>query len=341
MSSAVECRGLWKIFGQRGKEALAATRASALRREDIRSQFQCELAVADVSFDVKEGEVFCIMGLSGSGKSTLVRQINRLIEPTAGDILVQGVDVMRQSPAELRRLRSERIGMVFQHVAIFPHRSVRDNVAFGLEIRHVARSRRHALAEEKLHLVQLAGWGDRFPHELSGGMQQRVGLARALANDPEILLMDEPFSALDPIIRRELQDEFIRLSSIMHKTTVFITHDLDEAMRVGHRIAIMKDGRFIQVGTPEEIVAAPANDYVASFIRGVPRLSMLKAKALIDGSIDATALVGATVAPDTPLSVLLEHVAADREPIAVVDETGQAHGTVTRRSLLLGIKHHM
>ena len=301
------------------------------------------LAVSDVSFKVAAGEVFCIMGLSGSGKSTLVRHVNRLIEPSAGEILIHGDDIGRKSAADLRRLRSEKIGMVFQHVAIFPHRTVRDNVAFGLEIRGVDRERRRAIADEKLALVRLAGWGERYPEELSGGMQQRVGLARALAADPDILLLDEPFSALDPLIRRELQDEFIRLSSAVHKTTVFITHDLDEAIRVGDRIAIMKDGRFVQVGTPEDIVTAPADDYVAAFVRGVSRLTLLKAIAFIDPD-EKPLLVDSAwprVSAETALGELLDQAVSSDAPIVVAEAGGNILGLITRRSLLDGIRGRM
>ena len=336
----IECRRVWKVFGKRAPEALAVLMRDGLERADILARFQCVLAVADVSFVVGAGEVFCIMGLSGSGKSTLVRHVNRLIEPSTGEIFIHGEDIGRKSPAELRRLRSEKIGMVFQHVAIFPHRNVRDNVAFGLEVRGIDKSRRRAIADEKLALVQLAGWGERYPDELSGGMQQRVGLARALATDPDILLMDEPFSALDPLIRRELQDEFIQLSSAMRKTTLFITHDLEEAIRLGDRIAIMKDGRFVQIGTPEEIVTTPADDYVANFVRGVSRLTLLKAIAFIDPSekppsIDSSwPRVGATAA----LEELLDQAVKSDAPIVVCEPGGDVLGFITRRSLLDGIR---
>jgi len=336
----VECRHVSKVFGRRASEALAAFTRDGVGRAEILSRYRCVVAVADVSFNVLAGEVFCIMGLSGSGKSTLVRHVNRLIEPSAGEILIHGEDIGRKSPEELRRLRAEKIGMVFQHVAIFPHRTVRDNVAFGLEVRGVARDRRRAIAEEKLALVQLDGWGERYPDELSGGMQQRVGLARALAADPDILLMDEPFSALDPLIRRDLQDEFIRLSSAMHKTTLFVTHDLEEAIRIGDRIAIMKDGRFVQVGTPEEIVTSPADDYVAKFVQGVSRLALLKATAFVDPD-EAHEAIGSDwpgVTVEADLQELLDHAAASDAPIVVREPGGGIVGLVTRRSLLRGIR---
>jgi glycine betaine/proline transport system ATP-binding protein len=340
VTPAIECRSVWKVFGARGPEAMAAIEREALDRAGVLDRFQCILAVANVSFEVREGEVFCIMGLSGSGKSTLVRHINRLIEPSHGEVLIHGDDIGRKSPAELRRLRAEKIGMVFQNVAIFPHLTVRDNIAFGLEIQGMDRKLRRGIAEEKLALVQLSGWGDRYPDELSGGMQQRVGLARALAVDPDILLMDEPFSALDPLIRRELQDEFIRLSSVMRKTTVFITHDLDEAIRVGDRIAIMKDGHFVQVGTPEEIVSAPADDYVAAFVHGVSRLSLLKASAFIDPDEPAVPRHHSwrQVDQDVELDELLRLAVESPAPIVVLGAEERVRGVITHRSLLGGIR---
>lgn len=342
-AAAIECHDVWKVFGNRAPEALAAIERDGLGRAEVFDRFQCVIAVADVSFEVQEGEVFCIMGLSGSGKSTLIRHVNRLIEPSRGKILIHGEDIGRKSPVELRRLRTQKIGMVFQHVAIFPHRTVRDNVAFGLEVQGADRKRRHAVAEEKLALVQLAGWGDRYPDELSGGMQQRVGLARALAADPDILLMDEPFSALDPLIRRELQDEFNRLSSVMRKTTLFITHDLDEAIRLGDRIAIMKDGRFVQVGTPEQIVTAPADDYVAAFVRGVSRLGLLKASAFIDPDEHPPLIANdwLRIGEDTALDGLLDRAMQSAAPIVVLGLDGTVRGLITHRSLLGGIRDHV
>ncbi|MEM8741921.1 MAG: ATP-binding cassette domain-containing protein, partial [Pseudomonadota bacterium] len=243
MSEAVvRLDGVWKIFGDRSAEAMDAIRAEGLTKPQVLERFGCVVGVQDASFEVPSGEIFCIMGLSGSGKSTLVRHVNRLIEPTAGVIEILGKDVGAMSDRELRQVRAQQIGMVFQHMALMPHRSVRDNVAYPLEIRGVAKSRRWAVSDHSLELVDLAGYKDRLPKELSGGMQQRVGIARALASDPAILLMDEPFSALDPLIRLQLQDQFTALVAQLKKTTLFITHDLDEAIRIGHRIAIMKDG---------------------------------------------------------------------------------------------------
>jgi glycine betaine/proline transport system ATP-binding protein len=341
----VECLRVWKIFGDRALDALRAVRHEGLGKTELFEQFGCVLAVADASFVVTEGEIFCIMGLSGSGKSTLVRHINRLIEPTAGEIFIKGAAIGGKTADELRQMRALNIGMVFQNIALFPHRTVRDNVAFGLEVRQVSRERRYALAEEKLALVQLSGWGDRLPEELSGGMQQRVGLARALAADPDILLMDEPFSALDPLIRRKLQTQLLELARVMGKTTLFITHDLDEAIRLGHRIAIMRDGRLVQIGTPEEIVTAPADDYVAEFVAGISRLKLVYAHSIMEpveayqhtnGALDLWACPKAR--EDADLDQLI-NLAIDSElPTVIADSDGKPVGLVSKRALLRGLQ---
>jgi len=343
--SAIVCERVWKIFGDRSHKALEAARGDGLSKDEIFERFECVVGVADVDFTVRHGEIFCVMGLSGSGKSTLIRHINRLIEPSAGRILVYGEDVNRKSHEELRRMRAEKMGMVFQHMALFPHRTVRDNVAFGLEIRKVDVKERRRIADEKLALVQLDGWGDRMPAELSGGMQQRVGLARALASDPVILLMDEPFSALDPLIRRQLQGEFLDLTQRVHKTTLFITHDLDEAIRLGDRIAIMKDGGLSQIGTPEEIITNPADDYVAEFVQGISRLKLIYARTIMrpieehlaedpSGSLDGCP----KVSPDADLSALIDYAIETERPILVEDEPGHAVGVITKRTLLRSIQ---
>ncbi len=344
MSDAtVECKGVWKVFGDRAEEAMAAIKNDGLGKNEVLDKFECVIGVADATFSVAEGEIFCIMGLSGSGKSTLVRHINRLIEPTAGEILVNGEDINRKNAQELRQIRAEKIGMVFQNMALFPHRSVRDNVAFGLEVRNVAKDLRRKVAEEKLAIVNLDGWEDRFPSELSGGMQQRVGLARALAADPDILLMDEPFSALDPLIRRQLQDQFIELSKVMNKTTLFITHDLDEAIRLGHRIAIMKDGVLVQIGTPEHIITEPADDYVADFVQGISRLKLVFAHTVMQPIAEYRAgnAVDLDGAPrthgDADLDALID-LAVDTEKPIIVEEDGIEVGVVTRRALLRAIQ---
>ena len=265
----VRLESVWKIFGARAGEALTAAK-SGVGKPDILREFDCVVGVADASLTVRRGEIFCVMGLSGSGKSTLVRHVNRLLEPTAGRILIEGEDILAKSDAELRRIRATKVGMVFQNFGLLPHRTVRENVSLPLEIQGATLKRQYDSAEAALAKVELAGWGDRSPASLSGGMRQRVGLARALAADPPILLMDEPFSALDPLIRRQLQDQFLQLSKEVRKTTMFITHDLDEAIRIGTRIAIMKDGVIVQIGTPDEIIRNPADDYVAEFVANIP-----------------------------------------------------------------------
>ena len=251
MEAAIQIQNVWKIFGNTSDDALYAIQNKKISKQEALEKYNSVIGVSDVSFDVNKGEIFCVMGLSGSGKSTLVRHINRLLEPTSGKILINNQDVMQFNKENLQELRNKKIGMVFQNFALMPHRSVLDNIAMPLEIRGVSKNDRLDAANNILNIVELQGWGNKYAHELSGGMQQRVGLARALAADPEFLLMDEPFSALDPLIRRQLQTEFIKLSKQMKKTTVFITHDLDEAVRVGHRIAIMRDGSVVQIGTPE------------------------------------------------------------------------------------------
>ena len=278
---AISCQNVWKIFGDRPKVAWDMLEEGATRQEIIEQTGQV-IAVKDVSFDVRENEIFVLMGLSGSGKSTLLRCINRLIEPNRGKIFIHGADITRVKPGELRRIRRHQLSMVFQHFGLLPHRSVLDNVAFGLEIRGDKKKERQAKAMGALELVGLQGWANSRLHELSGGMQQRVGLARSLVVDSEILLMDEPFSALDPLIRRQLQDEFIKLRATVKKTVVFVTHDLFEALRLGDRIAIMKDGEIVQVGSPQEIVSHPLDDYVSEFVRDVPKAKIVSAETIME-----------------------------------------------------------
>ena len=265
----ISCQNLWKIFGPHPQEVLSKIK-DGMSKEEVQERTGHVVAVKDVSFDVKDGEIFVVMGLSGSGKSTLIRCLNRIIEPTHGRTLIDGVDLGTLNRSELRMLRRHKLCMVFQHFALLPHRTVLDNVAYGLEIQGINKEQRYQKAREVLSLVGLKEWEKSRPDELSGGMQQRVGLARALAIDPEVMLLDEAFSALDPLIRRQMQDEFINLLYEVHKTIVFITHDLNEALKMGHRIAIMKDGEIVQIGTPEEIVSGPADEYVTEFVRDVP-----------------------------------------------------------------------
>ncbi|NND92629.1 MAG: glycine betaine/L-proline ABC transporter ATP-binding protein [Granulosicoccus sp.] len=335
---AIILQDVWKVFGDQASVALADIRQSGIGKSEVLAKYNCVVGVADVSFEVNAGEIFCVMGLSGSGKSTLVRHINRLLEPTAGSITVNGSDVMALEPHALRQYRNEHIAMVFQNFALMPHRSVLDNIAMPMEIRGVNKNRRLEIARHNLSMVELDGWGNKFAHELSGGMQQRVGLARALAADPEILLMDEPFSALDPLIRRQLQDEFMKLSSVMNKTTVFITHDLDEAVRIGDRIAIMRDGRVVQIGTPEDIVMHPADDYVSDFVAGISRLKVVRAHAVMQpvdiGSSTAIADDAPTFSPEANLSELITAAINFDGPMRVADADGQTVGLIDRATLL-------
>lgn len=277
----ISCRNLWKIFGPKPEQTLNLIK-DGVTKEEILEKTGHVVAMRDVSFDVYEGEVFVVMGLSGSGKSTLVRCLNRLIEPTKGQIFIDGVDLAAMDDKELRMIRRHKISMVFQQFALFPHRSVVDNVAYGLEVQGVDKAQRREQALEVLDMVGLKGWGNNYTYELSGGMQQRVGLARALAVNPEILLMDEPFSALDPLIRRQMQDEFINLMATVKKTIIFITHDLGEALKLGERIVIMKDGQVVQLGSPEEIVSVPADEYVTEFVRDVPRSKVVPVRNIMD-----------------------------------------------------------
>jgi glycine betaine/proline transport system ATP-binding protein len=344
--TAIDVNGVWKIFGARASDALAAIRAQGLGKREVREQFGCVVGVADASFTVARGEVFCVMGLSGSGKSTLVRHFNRLLEPTAGSIRIGDTDVMAMDEAALREFRNRQVAMVFQSFGLLPHRTVRDNVAMPLEIRGASKQQRWEEAERVIQLVELNGWEDRYAHELSGGMQQRVGLARAIAADPQILLMDEPFSALDPLIRRQLQDQFMALSKVMNKTTVFITHDLDEAIRIGHRIAIMKDGRIVQIGRPEEIVLAPADDYVAEFVAGISRLKLVRAASIMrplpaDRAAAAALLARSPrVKASDDLDTLIECSVRHDEPLVVVGNDGDALGMLERVDLMRATQGH-
>jgi glycine betaine/proline transport system ATP-binding protein len=281
LDTPIVCKSLWKIFGANPTNILKEVDPTWSRTE-VQEKTGHVIAVKDVSFQVERGETFVVMGLSGSGKSTLVRCISRLIEPTQGEVLVDGVDTVTMPEKELIELRRHKLSMVFQHFGLLPHRRVVENIAYGLEVRGMSRDDRLKKAGEVLESVGLSGWGDNYPRELSGGMQQRVGLARALAVDPEIMLFDEPFSALDPLIRREMQDELLRLQSVVRKTMVFITHDFLEAIKMGDHIAIMKDGEFVQIGTPEEIVANPVDDYVRDFSEDVPRHKVLTVNSIMD-----------------------------------------------------------
>jgi len=340
----ITLKNVWKIFGERAEEAMRAIEERGLSKPEVLAEFACVVGIADCSFEVKRGEIFCVMGLSGSGKSTMVRHLNRLIEPTAGSISVLGKDMLSLSGEDLRDMRANNIGMVFQHMALLPHRTVRDNVGFPLQIRGEPKSKRWEVSQRCLNMVNLDGYEDRFPRELSGGMQQRVGLARALASDPEVLLMDEPFSALDPLIRRQLQDQFMALSAELNKTTVFITHDLDEAIRIGNRIAIMKDGRIVQIGTPEQIVTDPADDYVRDFVEGISKLKLVFAHSIMEPLEVYKSTNNDDLTPSprtghgTDLDELIDIATTTEHPIVIQDDHNNDVGVITKSRLLKGIQ---
>lgn len=328
---AIDLRHIWKVFGSGdGSRAIELAQSGASRSEILQQTHQT-VAVRDVSFSVAKGETFVVMGLSGSGKSTLIRCLSRLVEPTQGEVFLDGENFLGMDENHLREVRRGRISMVFQHFGLFPHRKVIDNIAYGLEVQKIDKSIRLAKATEILNTVGLDGWADHYPQQLSGGMQQRVGLARALAVDPQILLFDEPFSALDPLIRKEMQDELIKLQKTMQRTIVFITHDFAEALRLGDRIAIMKDGSFDQIGTPEEIVSAPATPYVREFVNDVPRAKVLSVKSVtVAGTAASNSRTVMSVAKiETIIPMLLER----DEPITVLDANNQAIGVVNRASV--------
>ena len=335
----IEISNVWKIFGANALEAMKFVQEEGLTKAEVLAKFNAVVGVADASLSVNRGEIFCVMGLSGSGKSTLVRHFNRLLEPTAGKIIIDGTDVLALESGQLQQFRNRNIGMVFQNFALLPHRSVLDNVAMPLEIRRVSKNERMRHAAAILDIVELGAWGSKFAHELSGGMQQRVGLARALAANPDVLLMDEPFSALDPLIRRQLQDEFLRLSDMMKKTTVFITHDLDEAVRIGNRIAIMRDGMIVQIGTAEDIVMNPADDYVADFVAGISRLKVVRAHVVMN-PLDQYLAANEPLPEDVPrvnesetLSKLIELSINNDSPIVVEDQNIDV-GVITKKDIL-------
>ncbi|MDO5693482.1 MAG: glycine betaine/L-proline ABC transporter ATP-binding protein ProV [Pseudomonadota bacterium] len=343
MAKQIVIEHLFKVFGDAPEKALELAR-QGLSKQDIVQQTGQSIGVFDAGFTIEPGEIFVVMGLSGSGKSTLVRMFNRLIEPTAGRIVVDGEDIARYDDKQLRDFRRRHISMVFQSFALLPHLTVLQNTAFGLELAGVPVAEREAAARAALEQVGLAVWADSYPDELSGGMQQRVGLARALAADPSILLMDEAFSALDPIIRTEMQDELLRLQQVKRRTIVFISHDLDEAMRIGDRVAIMKDGQVVQVGTPEEILRQPADDYVRQFVRGVDQAAVFKA-----GDIARKTQVEVSESPTRGCRPALKRLQdQDREWAYVVDPQHRYLGAVSSDSLrkalhghegTLGLKH--
>ena len=328
----ISVKGLWKVYGPNA-ERIVGSDDARLSRAQLREKTGCTAAVVDVSFDVAPGEVFVVMGLSGSGKSTLVRCLTRLVEPTAGEVLLNGESVLNADAAHLREMRRRRFSMVFQHFGLLPHRRVIDNVGYGLEVNGEKSAVRKARAKEVIDLVGLTGYEQAYPDQLSGGMQQRVGLARALASDPEVMFFDEPFSALDPLIRRDMQSEVIRLHHEVGKTMVFITHDLSEALKLGDRIAIMRDGAIVQIGTPEQLVATPADAYVENFLRDVPKSHVITlATAAVpvsdDLDLDGPVLPSTMVVRDAARTVL----SAGR-PVRVVDGD-RVIGMITAEEIL-------
>jgi glycine betaine/proline transport system ATP-binding protein len=332
----ISCHEVWKIFGSTPAR-IAASITPQMTRSQVLESTGHVLAVRDVSLEVQEGEIFVVMGLSGSGKSTLIRCLSRLVNPTLGSIFVNGEDVTMMNDDQLRLLRRNRMSMVFQRFGLFSHRRVLDNIAYGLEVQGMSKDKRLTRAREILDLVELHGWENHFPHELSGGMQQRVGLARALAVDPEILLCDEPFSALDPLIRRDMQNELIRLQKNLHKAIVFITHDFLEAIKIGDRIAVMKDGEIVQVGTPEQIVAHPIDDYVREFTKDVPRVKVLTARSVMQPVYTKDQLIGRAIAIDTTLEALIPLTVDSDEGVSIIDEQNNLVGIVDRKAVMLAL----
>ncbi len=330
--AGLEVRNLWKIFGP-GADKIIGTPDAELSRADLKTKTGCVVGVKDVSFDVAPGEVFVVMGLSGSGKSTLVRCLTRLIEPTSGTVRIGADEVTGASDSQLRDLRRHQVSMVFQHFGLLPHKQVIDNVAYGLEIRGMGKKERRAKAGEVVDLVGLTGYENSYPDQLSGGMQQRVGLARALAGDPAMLLFDEPFSALDPLIRRDMQNEVIRLHHEVGKTMVFITHDLAEALKLGDRIMILRDGAVIQVGTPDEVVGAPADEYVADFTSDVPRSHVLTLKWVMREPRPDDSQEGPVMSSSTIVREAAQAALASEHPVRVVDD-GKLVGIVDDDAIL-------
>lgn len=326
----IDVRSLWKVFGADPAAALRLG-AEGAERGAIQAATGCTIGVRDVSFSVAEGETFVVMGLSGSGKSTLIRCLSGLHDITSGDVSIDGQSLVGISADSLRSLRRSKMAMVFQHFGLFPHRRVIDNVAYGLEVQGVGKTERRRRAGEVVELVGLSGWASHFPDQLSGGMQQRVGLARALALDPEILFFDEPFSALDPLIRRDMQDELLRLQRELRRTIVFITHDFSEAIRLGDRIAVMKDGVLEQIGTPEDVVINPATAYVHAFTQDVPKLKVIRTHTIMRHDVGSTAT--RTVRGDAIIEGLIPLFLEDPNPVAVTDASGSTVGFVTIEDL--------
>ena len=331
----ISCRHVWKIYGPDPRQFFSSPDGVVDDRTAVIERIRGENhipAACDVSFDVHVGEIFVIMGLSGSGKSTMVRCLSRLVDPTVGEVLLDGEDLLKFSDKELIELRRHKMGMVFQNFGLLPHQNVLDNVAFPLKVQGIGRAERNRRANEMIELVGLEGREGAFPRELSGGQQQRVGIARSLAVNPEVWFLDEPFSALDPLIRRQMQDEFMRLQKVLHKTIVFITHDFLEALRVADRIAIMRGGEVVQIGTPAEVVMSPINDYVTEFTRDVPRVKVLLARDILEPPGEGLdPAVG--VAPTATLEQLMPVLAGYERPIPVIED-GKTIGQVTPHGVI-------
>ncbi len=327
--TCVQVAGVWKVFGPRAEQAIDLS-CSGASRADVLAQTGCTIGVKDVTFDVRPGETFVVMGLSGSGKSTLIRCVARLTEVTRGRVLLDDHDLTAMDERALREVRRRKMSMVFQHFGLFPHRMVIDNAAYGLEVQGIAKAERHERATSVLEAVGLRGYERHYPQQLSGGMQQRVGLARALAVDPKVLFFDEPFSALDPLIRRDMQDELIRLQGELQRTLVFITHDFAEAIKLGDRIAIMKDGVFDQIGTAAELITRPATDYVREFVTDIPKAKVLTASdVMTPGAVGGSRQVHVGDLVETLIPRLLD----DDETLTVVDDAGSAIGVVDRAAV--------
>lgn len=323
--SKVRVEHLTKVFGKKSQQALAMVKENKSKNEIV-EKTGATVGVYDASFEVNEGEIFVIMGLSGSGKSTLIRLLNRLIEPSSGNIYIDGEDVSKMTKEQLREVRRHKINMVFQNFGLFPQRTILENTEYGLEVRGVPKEERRQRAEKALDNSGLLSFKDQYPNQLSGGMQQRVGLARALANDPEILLMDEAFSALDPLIRREMQDELLELQQRVQKTIIFITHDLNEALRIGDRIALMKDGQIMQIGTGEEILTNPANDFVREFVEDVDRSKVLTAENIMVPALTTNIEI------DGPNVALQRMRKEEVSMLLAVDRKRQLKGSLTAES---------
>jgi glycine betaine/proline transport system ATP-binding protein len=330
----VSVRDLWMVFGPKAASVPSSPQLCDLSRRELIDRTGNTIAVRDINFDVAPGEVFVVMGLSGSGKSTLVRCLTRLIEPTSGSVVFEGEDLLAADSKRLRELRRHKFSMVFQNFGLLPHRKVIDNVGYGLEVRGAGRADRRRRAMEVIELVGLAGYENSYPDQLSGGMQQRVGLARALAVEPDVLFFDEPFSALDPLIRRDMQNEVIRLHRELGKTMVFVTHDLSEALKLGDRILIMRDGEIVQIGTGDELVGAPADEYVRDFVSDIPRADVLTLKWIMRPPTDADPMDGPALGPDVIVREATRAVLAAEKPVRVIDKNGGLLGIVGDEEIL-------